>query len=1312
LSAAQLFASLSEDSATGLDKKQTADRANAEMERALEFVKPEDPQYGVITVTVANQRLGRGDVQSAEKLLRDGLAKQPADLEIRRRLAELLGGGPARGDEAIALLSEHVNLTPQQRTGRAGLRQRNLEDQVSIDLSQLRLAKYDAMAVDGLTAQEQDQAKQLIAQSEQALAGLLSRAPNHPAVLRLQGHIQKSQGKLVEATQTYSKALQSAGDNPDLRYPIALDLAQLLLRGNQLGQAESLLKDIYKDTHHDGTRRLLIETLIRENKMDEARALVDEFRKEHPDSPDGTRLAMAVLDPKTQKAELTKLYQQLPEQTRPQRMEKIRVALGNADQTDDAIRLLQAMLKEDPADADAARTLANVYASQKDGKDKALAVLDAALKAKPGFAPLEWDRQRIAGANPEDMQRMQLEAIQQLPPFDREMGLSQYEFAHNNLPAAVAHAREAEKLQPKNPRPLQFLYTAALSQRDWPTAEAYVNKMADPEVNGDRFGGLLLRWELARAQGDLNKALEYATTLTRDKSEFGESFFALGVTLQQMGKHDDAIFNLTQARDKQPNNPQVYDALIRSAYALNRPSEAKKYIDEARKNLRRVPAVDEWATDYEVRFGDPEKVLAQRQDLLKQHPDDPDAYQSLASTYVAIGDRRTEAKKDAEAKDNYAKARDTLQQALAKWPENLVLTQNFGRVSIALKDVDAGERQWKALLARPEWADKPQALLRLADYYQSAGPEKLPAAEQTLRDALAKSGGANPDIQLRLASVLFSLKKPDDAVAVLSAGGTDDPRLTARKVDILISADKNDQAEQTLKTAIAGYQQRNQPVPSDLLNQLSLVYSRTKRVPQAIEVLNQLVAQDPKNTMALLRRAALAGTQSQASLDEAIKDLSTVRDANPRMIEARYLLADYLGRKRDTEGRMRELEGVLSVDPAQRQARMMLLEAYSNANPPRWGEVERLLADARNLPNMGNDVQLLDIEAKMWAKRGDANRALEKFSAAIKADPGNFELLRTYFGLMLQAKRYREVLDVSTNQKKEFLDKLNQFWWIHRVRGEALAALKQKDAALQEFDVALEQSFAGKDAGASDVVLSSMGQSLGPDAVLAALAPKVKTGEPRWLMTAANMQMAKQNVPAARELMDQVLAKVDTLPPATQAQVLSFTANLYMVDPNPDSAKAKGLYERVVKMQPDNYLAWNNLASNKLLKPEESLEYSTKAFDALQRAGVTDSETVPYIKDTHGYNLVLAGRVDEGLAILMEAYQSKQFPDVAYHLGQAFLKQNKPEDAEKYLIEANRLFGEYVEKRLVTDLKLQDDISSALQQARELKAKQASGAGQ
>jgi Tfp pilus assembly protein PilF len=196
-------------------------------------------------------------------------------------------------------------------------------------------------------------------------------------------------------------------------------------------------------------------------------------------------------------------------------------------------------------------------------------------------------------------------------------------------------------------------------------------------------------------------------------------------------------------------------------------------------------------------------------------------------------------------------------------------------------------------------------------------------------------------------------------------------------------------------------------------------------------------------------------------------------------------------------------------------------------------------------------------------------------------------------------------------------------------------------------------------------------------------------------------------------MIDDLLSKSDKLSPLQKSLALNYAGHAWITDPGADMSKAKDAYLQLVQLKPDDYVAWNNLACIKGLSPEESLKYSQNAYDKMQKANVNE----PYVLDTHGWNLVQAGRNDEGLGVLMTAWGNKQFPELAYHLGvvnkNKALAEHNPAllvESEKYLTQAGDLFGKAVEKHEVSDLHLGDDIAVALREVRDLRSKQAAQA--
>src|SRR5438874_7564634 len=143
------------------------------------------------------------------------------------------------------------------------------------------------------------------------------------------------------------------------------------------------------------------------------------------------------------------------------------------------------------------------------------------------------------------------------------------------------------------------------------------------------------------------------------------------------------------------------------------------------------------------------------------------------------------------------------------------------------------------------------------------------------------------DTQARvmLSEVLRQEKKFEQAADVL--GNSDDPRVVGQKVQLLIQGGKFDAAEKLLAPVIASGH-----APIDLLGQMGYIDTKLHRPKQAVEVLNQGLAQEPKNPQLLMYRATALLDLPQPNLDDLINDLIVVRQAMPNLLDARGLLVE------------------------------------------------------------------------------------------------------------------------------------------------------------------------------------------------------------------------------------------------------------------------------------------------------------------------------------------------------------------------------------------------------------------------------------
>ncbi|HWP40872.1 MAG TPA: tetratricopeptide repeat protein, partial [Tepidisphaeraceae bacterium] len=725
---------------------------------------------------------------------------------------------------------------------------------------------------------------------------------------------------------------------------------------------------------------------------------------------------------------------------------------------------------------------------------------------------------------------------------------------------------------------------------------------------------------------------------------------------------------------------------IQCSYASNRLTLARSYIEQGRHLFPNNVLLREMELQHELAHGDPEKVIAPRQEQLNKTPDNKRAWALLGNAYLAVARHKAG---DPAAKQFLDKARDTFAQALAKWPDDISFVKAIADVAVQSKNYADGEKAIRDLQAQPQWQNKPEPTLLLADLYVQSG--KPADAEKVLRSYLSANPTAIP-VQLKLATVLSQAGKAEEAMKVLSESNASDPQVHKSRIELLIINKRLDEALKESNAALAG-----NPNPSPaLLTQHAFVLMSLGRTSEALEILDRVLASNPDNVEALFYRGSLF-VSARRNLDQAVRDLQTVREAMSDNVEARLYLADAYVFKDDLEAAIAELEAAVRQLPDARQPKIRLLELYAQSEPPRWRDADRVLKDARQNPRLANDIELLNAEALMWLKRKDVNKAGEVITTALKQSPNNLNLFRTYCEVLHQAKQHRELLRVTDGPVKS----KQAPWWFYVYRGRALKALDDKQAALDEFSAGLEA--AGADEDAATRIVQAIAEEIGVAPAKIRIASRAQKGENRWRMMMAYLCQIEPDIQQAINWTEQVINDSKSTPQEIEAAQRMLGPLYLRLDP-PEVTKAVAVFQKMLERRPDDPAALNNLACTMILPnsgytPQDALVYSQKAYDIMERAGRVE----PMIHDTHGYVLVLNGRVEEGLHLLQQALEKQAFPEGYYHLGEAYLAMKVPmtTDAEQAFNQAKTLLDRAARDNQPVDLALKQKVEQALERLRQ-----------
>ncbi|MEO6436029.1 MAG: tetratricopeptide repeat protein [Tepidisphaeraceae bacterium] len=1277
--------------------QEVLDRGNAQKWRdkrreyftkARELAKPEDPLY--IYIHIAAARASADKQGEAETILRELYKARPDDQEVRLALAEHLAGDRSKRDGALEILD--LPFANEAFRGPKAFKVRELQIRTMVMATNLRL---DVL----VTSNDEAKRKAALDKIQKNLDVIALRDGEGPRLLRLRGKLLRLQGKTIEAIQTLEKAKQLAersqsdfqAERMD-RWEVIDMLARAYIDTKQIGRAKDLLTELVnKFPQYDPARMLLTQVLVKEGQLEDAARHVKILAERKPDDPDVIKLQLQVSDPRgirdladkdKERAQLKQTYARLPEGTKAEAMDKV-VAAMVIDQSDEAIRLINKLQSQTPADADVARLAIKVHTARND-PEAARAAVDVAIKAKPDDPQLQVLVKQVADLTPENLAKIAIEEFKKNPdPFIGELGQANAYRRLNKPEEQLQHLLAAVKLKPNDGDASAYLFAYYLDQQQWAKAEALLPTLA--AVNQDQTGGLLFRYRLAMARQDYTTALNYARALVQRMGEFGQSWLALAQALQATSQIEDALKNYTVALEKQSDSPEALRGAIECLYALNRPADAKRKIDDARRIMPGNPYFQELQISHDLAWGNPESAIAPREEQLKKSPERAPAMMALGQAYLATA--RARAGKAADSTktpdEMFAKARKTFKDGIAKWPDEMAFYAYYAETGARSAQLGDTEVVLKQLAARDAWKDKPEPQLLLAEFY---GIARRPAdAEAAFRTVLAKHPSA--ETQIKLANLLINQKKLDEALKVLD-GNPNDIRVARRKVDVLLASNRPDDAEATLDQAL-----KSNPSSLELLQLAAGVHTARGKFDLAEQCLSRALEVDQNNATTHYYVGLMRMNQPKPDLDDAVKHLQLAK-ASPKMgIEARFALADCLRRRDNQDAAIRELEEALKGQPNNRRVRTALIDAYASLVPARNNDALRLIREVKALPNYQPDAEILRREANLLAAGGENKDAVDRITEALAASPDDMQLTRQALDLYLKARKLAEV----NLRVEQLVAKDKNLWWAYQARALSKRLQGNKDEAVKEFELALNAANTIKDDPASEEVIRTMGDAIGVDEAINRISGRAEK-EDRWKLVMARLYQTKGDNASAIKALEQVLARAEQLLPEQRENAYRFGGTLYLIANQPE--KSQQCYTKLLDMVPNDMTALNNIAC--LLtdvvqppRPQEGLKYSQNAYDLMIKAGRRD----PLVYDTHGWVLTKCGKVDEGIDVLRRSIEIRPTPDANYHLGEAYLLKGFAAEAQRELEKADMLVKRAKSDKLPIDPSLGPKIEGAIARA-------------
>jgi len=609
--------------------------------------------------------------------------------------------------------------------------------------------------------------------------------------------------------------------------PVPLDFIRyrpqlLMLNGlahyglNEPEKAKQYLEAFQNAQGNTPVAKLLAQIYLTEANAERAITLLETYLKTSPNDGQAMTLLASALMAKGHDARAAALMQQaLQAQDRPEFRTVLGISLIRSGQMDSGVAELEAAVKKNPRQTQAATVLVGLYLRANQA-GKAVTLAETLVKQQPGNAGFHnlLGMARGQSGNVTGARTAFEQAIQLNPSLvSAKLHLARVDIATHAYDAAQTRLAAILKENGKNTEAMGEM--ALLSERRGQLAEAqrWLEKAADLSGPKEPRRGLALS-DFHLRHGRPGAALEAVKNVSGKAPEDLAVLLAYARAQLATGDNSGAKSNLRAATKVAAFNPQpqVAIALLQMS-AKNLPGAAYSLEKALSTSPDFLPAMA-LMTEVELRLGEPAKAEQRARDIVAKYP-------KRAVGQGLLGDI-------AQARGQSAQALEAYRRAHQLEPSTQTFLQLFG----ALSNQDGGKpalqlaQQW--VKAHPKDA---QAQKTLANAFARAGQfvQAKGAYEQLLKLTPDDSDAIN-----NLANVLLRLKDPG-AIAVAEQAVAKNPA-NYNAIDTLgwalFQGGQTDRALQLLRDA-----RLRQPGSAEIRYHLATVLAQTGRKTEAREEL-------------------------------------------------------------------------------------------------------------------------------------------------------------------------------------------------------------------------------------------------------------------------------------------------------------------------------------------------------------------------------------------------------------------------------------------------------------------------------------------
>jgi tetratricopeptide (TPR) repeat protein len=725
----------------------------------------------------------------------------------------------------------------------------------------------------------------------------------------------------------------------------------------------------------------------------------------------------------------------------------------------------------------------------------------------------------------------------------------------------------------------------------------------DPKVLAQRY---LDNGNKFFAKGKFKEAsIMYRSALLKDL-RFGEAYYRLGLTDLKLGAYSDAVQKLRRAVELEPNNSDAPSKL------------ADLYLLAASRDRQNSAELVKDASQ-----------LADK--LLAQNPNSFDGHRLRGQLALLPKDRDVQA-----AIKEFAAANQTnpLQPDLClSYVQALILNNQGPEAEKLARDVIAKEKNYAPMYD----------IL----YYQYARQNKLDQAEQVLQ-LKTQNNPKNASYLLQLATHYYLVKRRDDMESVVRQMNDEkafpDGRLLVGDF-FFFRLREFDRARQQYEDAMKVFPKDKAVYQKRLVE----LYASTGKNPEANQLLATILKDNPKDNDAIAMRATLMLTSGDRNqISTAVNDLQGLVTKTPTNHMLRYNLARSLAAKGETAQAQLQLEEAIKIRPDFTAARELLARLYmlKGDNPKALKAADDLIAiDPNNLQgHLVRSNALLNLQ--------DRDKAQQELELIVKAYPQNAEARFQTGALALMEKDYKKA-----NQIFSDLYKSNP----KDSRGlvgvvETLAAQDHLPEAIAQLEQAVRAEPDHRDLkmALGNLYVRAKQYDRGIEIFKAELDKDPKSHDLLFKLAETNRLKGDSNL-----AMD-YFRRASEAAPGDARSLLQLGI---LMDGTGRSDQAEPIYEQVLKLDPSQAVALNNLA---YLKAEHGVDLES-ALSMAQRARQAAPKS-PQIADTLGWIYIRKNLSEEAIRIFKDVTaQEPNNPAFHYHYGMALLQKGDRASAKREL---------------------------------------------